>query len=127
MQQKYILSGSLFIMIGVILGAFGAHALKESLGTHGQDIWKTAVLYQFVHGLACIALSGSVSKISTRSARIILLFFCLGIVLFSGSLYVLAISSSASIRSIVGPLTPIGGLLFILGWATLIWSLLRSA
>ncbi len=123
MKNKYIFLGALFMMTGVILGAFGAHALKDTLTAHGLDIWKTAVLYQFVHGLALLSLSAFAVEISLRHSRLIYLFFGVGVLLFSGSLYMLATISQESIRSLMGPLTPIGGMSFIIGWGLILWNL----
>lgn len=116
MRHKFIFLGSLFSMLAVVLGAFGAHILKERLGSHGLDIWKTAVLYQFIHAISMVALASHVDEIKKRRATIILSLFTIGIVLFSGSLYILSMSEYPLLRSIMGPLTPIGGISFILGW-----------
>lgn len=107
-----------FCLLAVALGAFGAHALKETLQSHGMlDVWNKAVFYHFVHALALLllALHGAGNRVA----------YCLiasGIVLFSGSLYFMAI---LNIRWL-GAITPIGGLCFLAGWAWLIISPLRS-
>jgi uncharacterized membrane protein YgdD (TMEM256/DUF423 family) len=98
--------------LGVGLGAFGAHALKETLQTNGMvDAWNKAVLYHFIHALALlvIALHGGVN----RTASLLMLA---GILLFSGSLYVMAVTN---VRWL-GAITPVGGLCFLAAWAWLI-------
>jgi len=103
--------------IGVILGAFGAHALKETLETAGSlETWHTAVLYHLVHSVAAFsAVSGA-----RKAARIPIYLWIAGIVLFSGSLYGLALGGPKW----MGPITPIGGLALILGW---IWAAFGKA
>jgi uncharacterized membrane protein YgdD (TMEM256/DUF423 family) len=98
--------------LAVALGAFGAHALKSTLESHGMlDVWNKAVLYHFVHAVALfvLAIYGTANRGAWR-----LLFA--GILLFSGSLYVMALTN---IRSL-GAITPFGGLCFLAGWAWLI-------
>lgn len=103
--------------LGVALGAFGAHALKPTLLQHGTiDIWNKAVLYHLVHAVALLALASI--GIQKRGAFIC---FVLGILLFSGSLYLLALTNARWL----GPITPIGGICFLAGWAWLIISPLR--
>jgi uncharacterized membrane protein YgdD (TMEM256/DUF423 family) len=98
--------------LAVALGAFGAHSLKSTLETHGMvDAWNKAVLYHFVHAIALLvlALHGTIN----RSAWWLLLA---GIFLFSGSLYLMALTNLRSL----GFVTPIGGLCFLAGWMWLI-------
>lgn len=100
--------------LAVALGAFGAHALKSTLETNGMtDTWKTAVLYHFIHGVALfsLALWGKVS------AGVCGLFLA-GIVAFSGSLYLMALTNLRWL----GAITPLGGLCFLAAWAWLIIS-----
>ncbi len=98
----------IFGFLGVALGAFGAHALKERLGVDGAQIWRTAVLYHLVHAVL-IAAAGRFPWVMRLAAA--------GIVLFSGSLYVLALSGI----KILGVITPFGGLCFLAAWALLAW------
>jgi uncharacterized membrane protein YgdD (TMEM256/DUF423 family) len=98
--------------LAVALGAFGAHSLRSILETHGMvDAWNKAVLYHFIHaiGLLMFALVGAVN----RSACWLLFA---GIIIFSGSLYVMALTNLRWL----GAITPIGGLCFLAGWAWLI-------
>lgn len=103
--------GALNCFLAVALGAFGAHALKETLLANDmRDVWNTAVLYQFLHGLALIVLS--MRKVN----RVSCFLFLAGVILFSGSLYVLSLTHAAWL----GPITPVGGLCFLAGWVWLI-------
>jgi uncharacterized membrane protein YgdD (TMEM256/DUF423 family) len=106
-----LLAGALFAASGVALGAFGAHALKNILGPAETGWWQTAVQYQMWHALALVALAALPLPRSGWPAGLI----GAGILLFSGSLYVMALTG---VRT-VGAVTPIGGLLLILGWLLL--------
>ena len=116
-----IIIGSFFCLMTVILGAFGAHALKDILDEYGQSIYNKAVIYQMFHGLGILFVAILNSFISESDLSVIIYFFTIGIVLFSGSLYILAISK---VRWL-GMLTPIGGVFFILGWVILILKLIK--
>ncbi len=99
---------------GVLLGAFGAHGLeRRGLDAHALAIWETAVRYHLLHAVALLALALSPHAAQARSAGWL---FALGIVLFSGSLYALALGAPRWL----GPLTPLGGLAFIVGWLALL-------
>jgi uncharacterized membrane protein YgdD (TMEM256/DUF423 family) len=99
--------------LAVALGAFGAHALKETLQVHGMtDVWNKAVLYHFVHAIALFMLAFFTSS-STRASWWLLFA---GILLFSGSLYIMALSNLRWL----GAITPLGGLCFLAGWVWLI-------
>ena len=100
--------------VAVALGAFGAHALKATLQTSGMlDAWNKAVLYHFLHAIALMALA--LHGAENRAAWFLLLA---GILLFSGSLYAMALTN---IRGL-GAITPVGGLCFLAGWAWLVIS-----
>ncbi len=112
-------------LLGVALGAFGAHALKETLTAHGTlETWRTAVLYQLVHSVVLLALVGwreAPAKMRRGAA------WCLiaGVVLFSGSLYWLALGGPG----FLGPVTPLGGLSLLAGWvliAVTAWKIPRA-
>jgi uncharacterized membrane protein YgdD (TMEM256/DUF423 family) len=98
--------------LAVALGAFGAHSLKQTLETHGMlDVWNKAVLYHFVHAVALLMLA--LYGAANRSAWWLLFA---GILIFSGSLYVMALTNLRWL----GAITPIGGLCFLAGWAWLV-------
>jgi len=103
--------------LGIALGAFGAHALKGLLEIHhAREIWNTAVLYHLVHAPVLLWLAREQSV-----PRIPFLCFAFGILIFSGSLYLLAVTGITWL----GAVTPIGGLLLMVGWAWIAWSGLR--
>jgi uncharacterized membrane protein YgdD (TMEM256/DUF423 family) len=117
-------AGALLLAFAVGLGAFGAHGLKERLDAYSMAVYEKAVLYHFLHalGILLVALLGRAGIISAAGeGRAAWLLFA-GIVLFSGSLYVLAVSG---IRAL-GAITPLGGLAFIAGWLVLAYEALRS-
>ena len=121
MNIGIVRSGIALALVAVLLGAFGAHALQEKVDASAIEIWNKGIEYQFIHAFA-LMLSGLLAiqfkeKLIRRSA---VLFFT-GIVLFSGSLYILAIRSLIPYNvSWIGPITPIGGVSFIIGWITMI-------
>ena len=115
---------AIFGIIAVIFGAFGAHALKAQLSATALENWKTAVNYQFVHALALLLLA---TLPINRLIRLSAWFFALGIVCFSGSLYLLSIREILTINTaFVGPITPIGGLFFIIGWLCIFFSAFKK-
>ncbi len=120
MNKRIIVTASIFGLLAVVAGAFGAHALKSVLNATQLDVWHTAVQYQFYHVFALLFLS-TFSRFKSKIINSTFYLFSLGIVLFSGSLYLLACRDVLGWNwlNIMGPITPIGGLLFIAGWITL--------
>lgn len=108
--RAWILAGCVWAALGVALGAFGAHALRETLGDQ-LDTWETAVRYQLVHALAVLVFGLFRERTTGKDFPAALLLF--GSVFFSGSLYALSLGF---MKSVMGPLTPIGGFMMILGW-----------
>ena len=104
--------GSLHMALAVILGAFAAHALKSMLDEYSTDIYKTGNFYHFIHALALIMV-GVLQQQFDIKLTISGFSFFIGMVLFSGSLYSIALTGVKGL----GAITPIGGLLFIIGWA----------
>lgn len=104
------------------LGAFGAHALKERLDAYSLGIWEKAVLYHFIHALGMLIVA-SLAKVRESTAEFVCWFLLAGILLFSGSLYMLALSGMRGL----GAVTPFGGVAFIIAWGVLGWSLLRNS
>lgn len=124
-KQQLLFSGSLFAMLAVIFGAFGAHYLRETLllpPNHLQT-WNTAVQYQFYHAIALLVVGSF--KEDIQISKLTGILFTAGICLFSGSLYFLSLREILpfSVR-FMGPLTPLGGLCFIIAWATLLFQFL---
>ena len=124
MHRKILILGLFFSLLAVVLGAFGAHALKALVSQEKLQIFETGVRYQFMHAFALIALSvyGSHNEYKRGEQKVIgwsAHFFLIGIFLFSGSLYLLTLLSTTSypMARFLGPITPLGGLCFILGWA----------
>lgn len=115
MNATFLFIGALLGGSGVMLGAFGAHALKAMLGEHA-DTWDTAVAYQMFHALAIVLVALLERALpDTALPAYAGWFFLAGVVLFSGSLYVLALGGPRWF----GPVTPIGGIAFIAGWSCL--------
>ena len=125
MNKRIILIGALFGITGVILGAFGAHGLEGKVSATSLDNWKTAVSYQFYHTFAILYLS-TFSRAKNGLINFSFISFALGIILFSGSLYFLATREITQLSaSFLGPITPLGGLFFILGWIGLFIATIR--
>ena len=114
--------------LSVVLGAFGAHKLQNSLSESAFRAFETAVQYQFLHSIVLLALgvllyNASAQELPTRQLHFSASLFCLGILLFSGSLYLLALTAVRSFGPInIGLITPLGGSILILGWIALIWA-----
>jgi uncharacterized membrane protein YgdD (TMEM256/DUF423 family) len=116
MKQIFILA-CLSGVSAVALGAFGAHGLRPYLDAYQSDIYHKAVFYQFIHTIIISAISWQ--KVNKHVWLPCLLFF-LGIVFFSGSLYLLATAHLTGIsKTLLGPLTPMGGIFFMAGWTSL--------
>lgn len=126
MNKQIILTAAFFGMIAVILGAFGAHGLEGKVSDSQLETWETANRYHFYHTLALLFLS-TFSRAKSQSIRLSFIAFTVGILLFSGSLYVLSTRELLGITqiSILGPITPVGGLFFIVGWIGLFSAALR--
>lgn len=125
MNKRIILTGTLFGLLGVVLGAFGAHGLEGKISDASLDNYKTAVSYQFYHTFAILYLA-TFSRARNGLINFSFLSFTVGILLFSGSLYLLSTREITQLSiSILGPITPIGGLCFILGWISLFIATIR--
>jgi uncharacterized membrane protein YgdD (TMEM256/DUF423 family) len=125
-HKKIVISASVLAAVAIALGAFGAHGLKQLISVESLAIFETGVTYQMYHALALLAL-GLSAVVSSKTTRVVFRFFVFGILFFSGSLYFLALKSIMPFSvSFLGPVTPIGGLLLILGWARLIYGVLKK-
>ena len=127
MQARTTLATAAIIMfIAVTAGAFGAHGLKAIISPEMLAIWQTAVTYQMVHGLALLAMGVWMQQQDMVSPSVLLQraawAMLFGVLVFSGSLYLLALTG---VR-LLGAITPIGGLGFLLGWALLAWAAIRK-
>jgi len=115
-MKPYVYVAAFCGMSGVILGAFGAHGLKTTLAARDSlHVWETAVLYQLIHALAVLSVSSHRRESNDLEAWLRRACSCwtMGMLLFSGSLYWLALGGPRWL----GPITPLGGLALILGWA----------
>ena len=123
-MKKTLSIASISGLLCVILGAFGAHGLKPLLTTQMLATFETAVRYQFYHTLALILIVVLYKFSNSKKLVLASYFFIAGILLFSGSLYVLALTSiNLNAWTWLGPITPLGGICFIIGW----WFLFLSA
>lgn len=120
MNRSIIITASIFGMVAVIAGAFGAHGLKALITPSQLEVWHTAVEYNFYHVFALLFLS-TLAKNGSGWIKASFYLFAIGIIFFSGSLYLLACRDLLHIESVkvIGPITPLGGLLFIIGWLSL--------
>lgn len=115
-QKQTLLTAAILGMLGVTLGAFGAHALKPTLVASGRfETYELAVRYQFFHVLALLATGILMHQFSSSRLRYAALLFVAGVIFFSGSLYVLCFTGIG----VLGAITPIGGTLLIAGWVFL--------
>ena len=117
-------TGACALALAVILGAFGAHGLKDRLDAYSISVYEKAVMYHFFHalGLLIVSLMPKAGYLSQTQTTWICALLSAGIVLFSGSLYVLAVTRVPAL----GIVTPFGGLCFIAAWLMLAWVLLRN-
>ena len=118
MTRRFILIGAIFGFIGVAIGAFGAHGLADTLESNGRaDTFQTASEYQMYHALAILAVAWLSTKVDHNLVQRVGYFFVAGILIFSGSLYVLAIFD----LGFMGAIAPIGGASLLAGWASVGW------
>ncbi len=126
MTKKLIVAASFLGFFAIVLGAFAAHGLESFLTPKQRASFGTGVSYQMYHALFLFFVANS-SSIAEQAKKVIYYTTLLGICFFSGSLYLLATNSMTPIDfSFVGPVTPIGGLLLLLAWGKLFWSIACS-
>jgi uncharacterized membrane protein YgdD (TMEM256/DUF423 family) len=116
MDRTFLLVAAILGFLGVALGAFGAHGLRSRLSPEMLAVFETAVRYQMYHVFALLIVSAAIGHLG--NARLLVMagwFFFAGILIFSGSLYALALTST----SVLGAITPFGGLALLIGWAFL--------
>jgi uncharacterized membrane protein YgdD (TMEM256/DUF423 family) len=117
-------TGATALALAVIIGAFGAHGLRDRLDAYSTSVYETAVMYHFFHalGILVVSMMPKAGFVTQTQAAWVCGLLTAGIVLFSGSLYVLAVTRIP----MLGAITPFGGVSFIGGWLMLAWVLLRG-
>jgi uncharacterized membrane protein YgdD (TMEM256/DUF423 family) len=126
MNKKIVVTGAVLILIGIILGAFGAHSLKKVVDASQVLSFETGVRYQMYHGFALIILGANADRLLINSKWVIRLLL-IGVTVFSLSIYLLVMQGPMGVSmKFLGPITPIGGLLMILGWGLFIKNLLSQ-
>jgi uncharacterized membrane protein YgdD (TMEM256/DUF423 family) len=122
MTRTFVALGAISALLAVAAGAFGAHALRARLSPDMQAVFETGARYHMYHALALLAAAWAFTRWPGGLVVAAGWLFVIGTVLFSGSLYLLALSG----QRWLGAITPLGGLAFIAGWAALAWAALRS-
>jgi uncharacterized membrane protein YgdD (TMEM256/DUF423 family) len=122
MDRTFFALGAVLAGLAVAAGAFGAHGLRDRLAPEMLAIFETAARYQMYHALALLAVAWAVGRWPNGNAALAGWLFLAGTVVFSGSLYVLAVSG---VRWL-GAITPVGGLCFLAGWGVLAWTSWRG-
>jgi Uncharacterized small membrane protein len=122
MSKIFFLLGCTFSFLGVALGAFGSHVLKQKLAPEMLQVFETGVRYQMYHAFALFVVAWALHSWNIAGAATSGWLFIAGILLFSGSLYALALSG----MKWFGAITPFGGLCFLLGWLWLAWSVWKG-
>ena len=123
MERLFFLVGAIAAGIGVMAGAFGAHGLEARVTPERLETFRTGVTYQMYHALALLFVGWAASQWAGATIHWAGYCFIAGIVIFSGSLYVLVLTDTGWL----GAITPIGGVAFIAGWALLAWSVVQQA
>jgi len=121
MLRTFLMLAAFFGFTGVALGAFAAHGLKNRLTPEYLAVFHTGVLYQLIHALAIFGVALLAMQIQGRLVTYAGISFTLGIILFSGSLYLMTLTGATKL----GIITPFGGLFFLIGWAILGWTAWR--
>ena len=126
MKRKLIITAAILGMIAIILGAFGAHALKKVLSIEQLATFETGVRYQMYHALFLLFI-GLLDNVTEKTKKTIFFLVVFGVILFSGSIYLLATNDLTAFDfKTIGFLTPIGGLLLIMAWGVLLASSLNK-
>lgn len=115
MNRTFVSLGSGFAFLGIALGAFGTHGLRDRISEANLKIWQTGVQYHLIHAVAIVLVGLLAAHESGRALRAVGWLMAAGIVIFSGSLYALAVTDV----KILGAITPLGGLCFLGAWLTL--------
>lgn len=128
MQKIHLILGCILAGLGVVLGAFGAHGLKQLVPPETVNSYQTGVQYQMYHAFALLFVGILSERLSSSLVNWAGMFFVLGIVLFSGSLYFLASLKAMNKVGVsgIGLITPIGGIMFIVGWILLLVAVIKK-
>lgn len=118
-MKNSVVIGSYSLALAIVLGAFGAHGLKSMVSIYALDVFNKAVYYQVIHSIGLL-FSALLLK-SEKSLKTLRILFLTGMIGFSGSLYILTFADflSPSMKQVVGPITPIGGIFFVMAWVYL--------
>ncbi|MFD2170332.1 DUF423 domain-containing protein [Tumebacillus lipolyticus] len=123
MLRLFVMIGAINVLLSVALGAFGAHGLEGKITDHYLDVWKTGVQYHMLHGTAILIVAVLSQFLGSQKAvKAAGYLFQAGIVLFSASLYLLAVTGIGWL----GAITPLGGVCFLIGWALLAYAGLKA-
>lgn len=126
MDKKIITTGAIFGMVAIILGAFGAHALKKILSVEQLYTFETGVRYQMYHALFLVFI-GTIKEVSQKAKKTIYYLVFSGVILFSGSIYLLATNGITIFDfKVIGFVTPIGGTLLILAWGVFLFQFVKK-
>lgn len=126
MEKKILLTACILGFLAIVLGAFGAHALKKTLTPEQLTSFETGVKYQMYHALFLLFV-GMTQMITLKEKGILFYLIVVGVLFFSGSIYILTTGAITGIKSkLFGPITPIGGLFLILSWGYLFYSILMK-
>lgn len=122
MERTFVAVGSVLALLAVALGAFGAHGLRGRVAPDMLEVYETAVRYHMYHALGMLAVAWTCARWPASAPAAAGWLFLAGIVVFSGSLYLLVLTG----QRWLGAVTPLGGLAFLLGWAVLAWRVLGA-
>lgn len=126
MNRKIILTAALLGIISIVLGAFGAHALKKMIDVNALATFETGVRYQMYHALFLLFLATN-NMIQEKTKKVIHILVIFGVLFFSGSIYLLATNALTAFDfKVIGFITPIGGLLLIIAWTLLFIDFLKN-
>lgn len=127
LDKRILITATVFVFLGIIFGALGAHALEKVLTVDQLASYEVGVKYQIYHGIALLALVALTQKLNF-SLKLIYRFLIIGVIIFSGSIYALVFQNLIGVKlgMLFGPLTPIGGLLMIIGWLLFLIKLLKT-
>jgi len=128
MAKTFLQIGGILLFLAVVLGAFGAHGLESKISPEQIDSFETGVRYQFYHAFGMLLIGILLHLNFSNGLRWVAWCFLIGILLFSGSIYLLACRDFLGIASWtwLGPITPIGGTFFIVGWGLFVWKVRKS-